>query len=81
MEAKVWLIGRIVVVLLFLNGCALYSDMVDVQLDVDDLKTEKEEIQKKLGVIAGYFNTSATFSQQNQADIGIRVFFWHPLEW
>lgn len=73
MEAKVWMTGFFVVALFFFNGCALYSDMVDVRLEVDDLKEEKNEVQKKLGVIESYFNKSSSFSLQNQADLGIRV--------
>ncbi len=73
METKVWVTGFFVVALLFLNGCALYSDMVDVRLEVDDLKEEKREVQKKLGVIESYFKKSSSFSLQNQADLGIRV--------
>ena len=73
MEAKVWLIGFIAVALLFLNGCALQADMVDIQWDVDDLKAEKQVTQKKLGVIESYLNKTSSFSLQNQADLGIRV--------
>lgn len=73
MKTAGWLMGILGIALLLMSGCALQADMVDVQLDMDDLKARDRDRERKLLAIEGYLKENSTFSQQHQADLGVRV--------
>ncbi|HXC62566.1 MAG TPA: tol-pal system protein YbgF [Nitrospiria bacterium] len=66
----------ILLVLGFLSvsmGCALHADLVDTQLDLDNIKQQQAQIQKRLETIENYFKERAGSVQRGQADIVIKV--------
>lgn len=54
-------------------GCALHADLVDTQLDLDQLKEQQAQTQKRLETIENYFKERAGSVQRGQADIAIKV--------
>jgi len=54
-------------------GCALHADLVDAQLDLDKLKEQEAQTQKRLETIESYFKERAGSVQRGQADIAIKV--------
>jgi tol-pal system protein YbgF len=59
--------------LLGMVGCALQADLVDTQLDLDKLKEQQAQTQKRVEAIENYFKERAGSVQRGQADIVLKV--------
>jgi len=56
-----------------ITGCALQADLVDTQLDLDKMKEQNAQTQKRLEAIENYFKDRAGSVQRGQADIVLKV--------
>jgi tol-pal system protein YbgF len=56
-----------------ITGCALNADLVDTQLDMDKIKEQQAETQKRLETIENYFKERAGSVQRGQADMVLKV--------
>lgn len=54
-------------------GCALHADLVDTQLDLDRIKVQEAQTQKRLETIENYFKERAGSVQRGQADTALKV--------
>ena len=54
-------------------GCALQADLVDTQLDLDKMKEQDAQTQKRLEAIENYFKDRAGSVQRGQADVVLKV--------
>ena len=56
-----------------ITGCALHAGLVDTQLDLDKIKEQQAQNQKRLETIENYFKERAGSVQRGQADIVLKV--------
>jgi tol-pal system protein YbgF len=68
-----FILGLVLEAMFSITGCALNADLVDTQLDMDKLKEQQAQTQKRLETIENYFKERAGSVQRGQADMVLKV--------